>query len=104
MGKKSSLFDVWSILIYPVLFFLFFIPLKGHSQKTTDTELKVAYTFNFTKYITWKNESTFSNFQIIQLGSDNTLFKELSQLSRYKAKEGKSITVTQAANLSKINI
>ncbi|PCI98365.1 MAG: hypothetical protein COB15_06015 [Flavobacteriales bacterium] len=104
MRKKSSLFDVWSILIYPVLFFLFFIPLKGHSQKTTDTELKVAYTFNFTKYITWKNESTFSNFQIIQLGSDNTLFKELSQLSRYKAKEGKSITVTQAANLSKINI
>lgn len=65
-------------------------------QRLEDSEykLKAAYTFNFTKFITWQEESDKDFFHISVLG-DSEIYKYLSTIARTKQIHGKPIKLAK---------
>jgi len=99
--KKSSQILAHFFVVLMVSLFSFSTTV---AQQITDTQLKVAYTYNFTKYVTWGNESVLEDFHVVQLGDDEELFDELNRLTQLKVKKGKSVRVTQTSSLENFTI
>lgn len=58
-----------------------------------------AYVYNFARYTTWPAESNYNNFEIIIIGNNQQIVKEVSQFSEIKKLKGKQIVVRHLANL-----
>ena len=58
-----------------------------------------AYVYNFARYTTWPAESNYNNFEIIIIGNNQQIVKEISQFSEIKKLKGKQIVVRHLANL-----
>ncbi len=92
------------IIIIITIFYLstFFIS-KIYSQNE-DSNLKVAYIFNFVKNISWQSGSVGKTFIIGYYGDNKNIFKSLNNLSNSKKIKNKKIKIIRHKNLSSIDL
>ena len=92
----ASIQGGWSKLA--VLLFLPIFALQAAGQRASESQLKAAFVYNFTKFIDWPGESVRSlTFQICVLGQ-NPFGSELTQLTDGKVIEGHPVQVLIVTN------
>ncbi|MBT4096827.1 MAG: DUF4154 domain-containing protein [Gemmatimonadetes bacterium] len=76
-----------------ITFLLFLASLAGpiQAQAPSETALKVAYIYNFLKYVKWQDEEQISEFVIGVYGDDGQLQGELSRLLASRSVRDRSI-------------
>ena len=82
----------------------FFVPQTALSQQYTETDLKVAYLYNFTKFITWpavafRKDNT--HFTITVLGK-SPIVEILEIALKNKAVQSRKIVIRQISKISEI--
>jgi len=95
------------ITYYSIFVFIlgsFFIPKTTEAQQYTETDLKVAYLYNFTKFVTWPSVAFRKNnthFVITILG-ESPVVKILQTALKNKTVQGKTIVIRQISKISEI--
>ena len=84
---------------------LLFVIEHTYSQ-TSDTEVKAALTYQFTKYIVWKNHSSIKEFNIGIYGNDTSMLAGLNKMARTVSSENsiKISTIGNIRNTKGVNI
>lgn len=80
------------------------VNINAQNKQTTQEQLKAAYIFSFIPYITWENENSYKDFQIVQFGDDEKIYKELVKLSKLDTDKGKPIVVSKINSLSSLDL
>lgn len=78
----------------PIVVFILLFSVKGlKGQELSQQEMKAAFIFNFTKYITWKGETPEDIFSIGVYGNDNmvmdNILEEMTLVMNKRAKRQK---------------
>lgn len=100
MSKR--ILTYYSILAFFVGFVL--IPKTSTAQQYTETDLKVAYLYNFTKFVTWpaiafrKNNSHF----VITILGESPVVEILQTALKGKKVKGRAIIIKQISEISEI--
>lgn len=86
-------------------FFLicFFITVNLYSQELRREELIASYIYNFAKNIHWPNEEMYEKFNILIIGDDKNIIREMNKLAGTKTLKEKAIIVTSTTTLTSID-
>ncbi len=95
--------DQWSCLlnrILPFILFSFFLncayaPAQAQSQALSESQIKAAFLFNFTKFVEWPPDAFQTSSSPIILGviGDNTVTELLTQTASGKTVNGRTVIV-----------
>ncbi len=96
MNLFNRMFNYLFIL---VLVFVLLTHLNVAKAAYSPTQIKVAYIFNFAKFVTWKNDATISELTIGLYGRNDKLYRELRANIHGKSARGKTITVNRFTSL-----
>ena len=78
------------ILTY-IITLLFFINL--YSDEVNEEQIKVAYTYNFMKNITWQNEAKLDKYRLLIISKNDTLKNMFSMLASRKQLKDKNLEI-----------
>jgi YfiR/HmsC-like len=90
---KTDVWTIWRQLV--LLLFAVMLPLPGGTQLASESQLKAAFLYNFTKFVEWPQESfpsTSSPLQVCLLG-DNPFGSDLIHITEGKAVAGHPIQI-----------
>ncbi|MEE9397771.1 MAG: YfiR/HmsC family protein, partial [Methylococcales bacterium] len=91
---------VFNCLFILMLAFALLTHVSVAKAAYSPTQLKVAYLFNFAKFVTWKNDAAISELTIGLYGKNDKLYRELRANIHGKLVRGKTITVNNFTNLN----
>ena len=86
-----------------LLFCLFIINTHVNAQQIKREVAISAYLYNFAKNIQWQNEDLIKEFNILIIGEDETITKEIKQLAKTKTIRNKPIVVKSSITLKDTN-
>lgn len=79
-----------------------FTPANQAPKVDTNAKIKAVFIYNFTKYIEWPADYQSGDFTIAILGDNESLFKELSNMSKVKKVANRPFTIKKINNASQI--
>ncbi len=85
-----------------VVSFPSFTPANQDPKVDTNAKIKAVFIYNFTKYIEWPADYQEGDFTIAILGDNESLYKELSNMSKVKKVANRPFTIKAISNPSEI--
>jgi len=79
-----------------------FTPDSKGSKVDTQAKIKAVFIYNFTKYIEWPADYQASDFTIAILGENQSLYNELTNMSKVKKVDNKPFKIKLINNVSEI--
>ena len=70
--------------IFTYIISLFFIITTLYSEDINEEQIKVAYTYNFMKNISWQNETKIDKYRLLIVSKNETLKNMFSMLASRK--------------------
>jgi hypothetical protein len=95
--KLLTLLTLLLILVFPA-----FTPANQGGKVDTNAKIKAVFIYNFTKYIEWPTDYQAGDFTIAILGSNESLFQELTNMSKVKKVANQPFTIKVIDNASQI--
>ena len=85
-----------------IISILLAVAVVSEGQVVSPQIIKSAYLVRFFSYITWVNEQNIDSFRIGVVGSDEKLFRELSEAVKTNRAKGKRVTVKKTGSLKEM--
>jgi hypothetical protein len=79
-----------------------FTPDNQGDKVDTKAKIKAVYIYNFTKYIEWPADYQASDFTIAILGENQSLYNELTNMSKVKKVDNKPFKIKLISDVSEI--
>ena len=79
--------------IFTYIISLFFIIVTLHSEDMNEEQIKVAYTYNFMKNISWQNEAKIDKYRLLIVSKNDTLKNMFSMLASRKQLKDKNLEI-----------
>jgi hypothetical protein len=74
----------------------------GHSSEVTDLQVKVAYLYNFARYVTWPSPTGGSDGFVIAILGTDPFGLELEDMLREKKVRGSPVVIRRASRLEEV--
>lgn len=82
------------------LFSFLWLTLSISAQQAQRQVAISAYIYNFAKNVKWENEEKIQEFHFLIIGNDESIFRELSSISKTKTLRGKPIKIIISSKLN----
>lgn len=79
--------------IFTYIISLFFIITTLYSEDINEEHIKVAYTYNFMKNISWQNETKIDKYRLLIVSKNETLKNMFSMLASRKQLKDKNLEI-----------
>lgn len=79
--------------IFTYIISLFFIITTLYSEDINEEQIKVAYTYNFMKNISWQNETKIDKYRLLIVSKNETLKNMFSMLASRKQLKDKNLEI-----------
>lgn len=96
----KKLLTILTLLLFAV--FPAFTPANQGPKVDTNAKIKAVFIYNFTKYIEWPADYQTGDFTIAILGDNQSLYQELSNMSKVKKVANRPFTIKSISNASEI--